>query len=115
MNSLIVYMVYLGVAVMFIVGIKMLTKIKSSRTGNILSSVGMLISIIATVLLMEQNGTVGYMTIIVGLILGGLIGTVMARMVKITAMPQMVAILNGLGGGASVLVAVSFLLAAETA
>lgn len=98
----ILIIVYLISSILFIFGIKSLSKVKTARQGNFLSSIGMLIAIIAT--LFDKN-IVSYELIIAGLIIGSLIGSIMALKVEMTAMPQMVALLNGFGGGASLLVA----------
>ena len=93
---------YLVAAVLFIVGLKRLQSPETARMGNRLSAVGMLIAIVVTFL---SSKTVSYGTIIAGLVVGGAIGLLIARSVKMTSMPQMVALLNGAGGGSSLLVA----------
>ncbi|MEX0691856.1 MAG: NAD(P)(+) transhydrogenase (Re/Si-specific) subunit beta [Gemmatimonadales bacterium] len=93
---------YLAAAVCFIVGLKRLSSPATARSGNAIAAIGMLVAIVAT--LLDQN-IVHYSWILAGMVAGGLIGGVFARTVKMTAMPQMVALLNGLGGGASALVA----------
>ncbi|MEX2181953.1 MAG: NAD(P)(+) transhydrogenase (Re/Si-specific) subunit beta [Gemmatimonadaceae bacterium] len=95
-------LLYLTAAVLFILGLRRLQSPETARLGNRISATGMLIAL--TVTLLDQT-IVGYTTIIAGLIVGGAIGLSMARLVKMTAMPQMVALLNGAGGGASLLVA----------
>jgi len=93
---------YLAASACFILGIKRLSSPRTAPTGNRLAAVGMLIAIVAT--LFHEN-IVRFEGILAGAALGALIGAVAARRVKMTAMPQMVAIFNGLGGGASALVA----------
>lgn len=93
---------YLLAAVLFITGLKRLQSPETARMGNRISATGMLIAIVVTFL---SSGTVTYGTIIAGIITGGLIGLLMAKTVKMTSMPQMVALLNGAGGGSSLLVA----------
>jgi NAD(P) transhydrogenase subunit beta len=93
---------YLLAAVFFIVGLKWLSSPATARNGNALASVGMLIAIVVT--LFEQR-IVSLSGILIGIIIGAAIGATLARTIKMTAMPQMVAVLNGFGGGASVLVA----------
>jgi NAD(P) transhydrogenase subunit beta len=95
---------YLIAASCFIVGLKKLSSPATARTGNAIAAVGMLLAIIATLLNRE---ILTFEWIIVGVIIGSLAGGWMARAVKMTAMPQMVGILNGFGGGASLLVAFS--------
>ena len=95
---------YLISAVLFIVGLKMLSSPKSARRGNFYSAIGMLIAIVATLF---EKEIVSYQFIILGLIIGGLIGLVLAVFVKMTEMPQMVGLLNGYGGLASAIVGAS--------
>ena len=95
---------YILASILFILGIKRLSSPNTARSGNALSSLGMLIAIIVTVINLDL---IPIQWILPGLILGGLIGLISARFVKMTAMPQMVAIFNGLGGGASGIVAIS--------
>ncbi len=104
MQSLIVPVLYLLSAVMFILGLKGLTRVRTARRGNALASFAMLIAIVTTLL---DLGLVDYRWIITGLIVGGLIGAIAALKVEMTAMPEMVALFNGFGGGASALVALS--------
>lgn len=93
---------YLVAAVLFIVGLKRLASPATARNGNFLSAVGMLIAIVATLF---DRQIVSFQWIVVGGMIGSALGLWMARAVKMTAMPQMVGILNGFGGGASQLVA----------
>lgn len=93
---------YLVAATLFILGLKQMSSPATARQGNLLGAIGMLIAIVAT--LLDQQ-VVNYETIAVGIILGSIIGTVMAQKVEMTAMPQMVGLLNGFGGAASMLVA----------
>jgi proton-translocating NAD(P)+ transhydrogenase subunit beta len=92
---------YLVASVLFIFGIKQLSSPKSARNGNLLASVGMLLAIVATLL---DRQILSYGTIFGGIVLGGLIGAVVARRVAMTAVPQMVALFNGSGGGAAAIV-----------
>jgi NAD(P) transhydrogenase subunit beta len=92
---------YLVAAVLFIIGIKRLQSPVTARGGNRVSAVGMLLALVATLLYAGLD----YTYIIIGLIVGGLIGLIMAKTVKMTAMPQMVGAFNGFGGAASALVA----------
>jgi len=92
---------YLVASVLFIVGIKRLSSPKSARHGNTLASIGMLLAIVATLL---DRQILSYGTILVGIVLGGAIGAVVARRVAMTAVPQMVALFNGSGGGAAAIV-----------
>ena len=102
--QIISYVIYLVSSVLFIFGIKKLSSPKTARQGNALASIGMLLAIIVT--LLDQK-VLTYEYIIIGLVVGGLVGTLMATKVQMTGMPQMVGLLNGFGGGASTLVALS--------
>lgn len=91
---------YIIASILFIFGLKMLSRPDKARAGNRVSFVGMLVAIIVT--LLSQG--LDYKWIIVGLLLGSAIGLFAALKVKMTAMPEMVAVFNGFGGLASVLV-----------
>ena len=93
---------YVLAAVLFILGIKKLSHPKTARDGNFLAAFGMLIAIVATLIFYSE---INYQLIIVGMIIGALIGATFAIKVEMTQMPQMVAIFNGFGGGASALIA----------
>jgi NAD(P) transhydrogenase subunit beta len=95
---------YLAASILFILGLKRLSSPATARSGNRLAAVGMAIAIAAT-LFDERVVTFGW--IVVGAAIGGIGGAIGARRVKMTAMPQMVALFNGLGGGAAALVAFS--------
>jgi NAD(P) transhydrogenase subunit beta len=97
-----VRLLYLGAAVLFILGLKRLQSPETARRGNALSATGMLLAIVVT--LLDQH-IVSFGAIIAGLVVGSTLGLTLAYRVKMTAMPQMVALLNGSGGGASLLVA----------
>ncbi len=92
---------YLLSAVLFILGLKRLNSPATARTGNRLSSIGMLLAIAITLV---DRAVISYSVIAAGLVVGGALGLWMARSVKMTSMPQMVALLNGFGGAASLLV-----------
>jgi NAD(P) transhydrogenase subunit beta len=103
--------VYLLAAVLFIVGLKFLSSPRGARRGNLIAALGMLIAIGWTVILLGGTFTpAGIAICVVGVTIGALVGIVGARRVKMTAMPQMVALFNGVGGGAAALVAISELL-----
>jgi NAD(P) transhydrogenase subunit beta len=93
---------YLVAAVLFIIGLMRMSTPKTARMGNFLAAIGMLIAIVITLLLKE---VLNYTMILIGIAIGGIIGGVAARRVKMTAMPQMVGIYNGFGGGGSLLIA----------
>ena len=92
---------YLLAAVLFILGLKRLSSPATARGGNRLAATGMLIAIVATLV---DRQILSFELIVIGIVVGSAIGAVMARTVKMTSMPQMVALLNGFGGGASGLV-----------
>jgi len=92
---------YIVAAALFILGLKMLGSPASARKGNLYSSLGMLIAVIAG---LTAHEIVSYEMIIVGVLVGSIIGALAARLVEMTSMPEMVALFNGSGGGASLLV-----------
>ena len=100
----IIVLAYLLSSVLFILGLKNLSSPKTARRGNLFAMIAMLIAIIATLI---KNEIVDFTFIITGLIIGSTIGVIIARRVSMTAMPQMVALFNGLGGGASAFVALA--------
>ena len=95
---------YVLAAIFFIIGIKRLSHPKSAQSGNQLAALGMLIAIIATLISADK---IDLQLIIIGIVIGSIIGLLFATKVEMTQMPQMVAIFNGFGGGASALVAAS--------
>ena len=97
----IIISIILSVAVL--VGISMMSKVRTSTRGNLLSALAMLVGVVATLL---YSGVLTAWTIYPAIIIGALIGAVMAQRVKMIQMPQMVALFNGLGGGASALVGI---------
>lgn len=106
-----VKLAYLVSAIFFILGLKGLGHPRTAVRGNQLGALGMLIAVVATLLAQGLN----YQFIIIGFVIGALIGAVVAVKVKMTSMPEMVALFNGFGGGASVLVAgAAFLVAIKS-
>lgn len=95
-------LVYLLAAILFVYGLKGMTHPRTAVRGNIVSGLGMLLAIVVT--LLDRN-IVDYKVIGAGLIAGSIVGALLATRVHMTAMPQMVALLNGFGGLASLLVA----------
>ena len=93
--------VYLIAAILFILDLKMLAHPRTAVRGNKLGALGMVLAIVATLI----SGTWDWTYIILGIGIGSAIGAVAALRVKMTAMPEMVGLFNGFGGGASVLVA----------
>ena len=110
-NQSIVNIAYLIAAVLFILDLKMLAHPRTAVRGNILGFLGMALAIVATLI----SGRFDWTYIILGIAIGSLIGAVAALKVKMTSMPEMVGLFNGFGGGASVLVAGSALIATFSA
>ncbi len=101
MRDTLIQATYLVASALFIIAIKLLKSPRTARLGNGLGALGMLMGVIATLFYQE---IVRYEWILLGVVLGGALGAWMALRVRMTAMPQMVALLNGFGGGASTLV-----------
>src|SRR5437868_8580834 len=95
---------YLATIVAFILALKFLSHPATARRGNWIGAVGMLVAIAVT---FAQKSVVSYWEIVVGMAIGGSFGAVAARRVKMTAMPQMVALFNGVGGGAAALISLA--------
>lgn len=112
MYGALIDLAYLLAAVLFIAGLKGLASPRTAVRANKMGALGMLIAIIATVL---DQKIVSYEVILAGMVVGGTIGAIMAVKVQMTGMPQMVALLNGFGGGASALVAGAALIEATAA
>jgi NAD(P) transhydrogenase subunit beta len=101
-----IQLAYVVSAALFIFGLKQLGSPATARRGNMISSAGMLLAIVAALL---DQGILDYQWIVIGFVLGGAIGAAVARMVEMTAMPEMVALFNGFGGMASLLVGMAAL------
>ena len=93
---------YLAAAILFIFGLKRLSRPRTAVRGNQYGAAGMLVAVLVT---LTDNSIIGFGWIIGGVILGAALGALLAVRVQMTAMPELVALFNGLGGGASVLVA----------
>ena len=100
-TTVLVNVAYIAASILFIVGLKMLGSPDTARRGNLFSSMGMLLAVLVT--LVDQS-IIDFTWIVVGLISGGIIGYLAATKVQMTSMPEMVAIFNGFGGIASLLV-----------
>jgi NAD(P) transhydrogenase subunit beta len=92
---------YTLAAVLFILGLKFLSHPATARRGNSLSALGMLLAVVVTLL---DQSIIDYRWILLGIVIGAVIGALAARLVAMTAMPEMVALLNGFGGISSLLV-----------
>jgi len=103
-------LIFIGVAVLFIIGIKFLSSPKTARRGNLIAAAGMFVALLALHKtdgnsVWTQGWSFNYTLIAIGTVAGLIVGAIGAYSVKMTAMPQMVALFNGLGGGAAALVA----------
>ena len=103
MAASMVNLVYLLAAALFILGLKGLSHPRTAVRGNLLGALGMLLAVVVTLL---NRGIVGFETILAGAVMGAVVGTIIATRFSTTAVPQLVALFNGFGGGASALVAV---------
>src|SRR5215204_7817408 len=108
MNYSLLTVIYLIASVTFIVGLKMLSHPESARRGNLLAAGGMCLAIFGTIFLYEDLDTGdrlhNYGWIFGGLLIGAIIGTFIAKKVKMTAMPEMVSLFNGMGGACAALI-----------
>lgn len=93
---------YLVAAILFILGLKRLSRPRTAVRGNQYGAAGMLVAVLVT---LTDNAVIDFGWIVAGLLLGTLVGATLAVRVQMTAMPELVALFNGFGGGASVLVA----------
>ncbi len=106
MESAILQLCYLIGSVTFIMGLKMLSHPDTARKGNLIAAAGMVIAIFATIFLYEHDGQRlhNYVWIFGALILGTVVGTMAAKKVQMTAMPEMVSLFNGMGGACAMLI-----------
>lgn len=109
MQNFILLLSYLIGSITFIVGLKMLSHPDTARKGNGVAAIGMTIAILATIFLYVDgsgNHLGNYLWIFGGLLIGTVIGTVMAKKVQMTAMPQMVSLFNGMGGACAAIISI---------
>lgn len=99
-----IQLAYLLASILFIMGIKLLGKTKDARKGNMLSAIGMLVAIVATLITLD---ILSFVEIFSCMLIGGAIGLYYAKKVEMTQIPEMVALFNGFGGLASLGVALS--------
>lgn len=104
MRTTLVPLIYLLSAILFIVGLKRLALVRTARQGNAIAAAAMGLAVVGTLL---ELGRVDWRWMAAGLIVGSAIGVFVAARVPMTSMPEMVALLNGFGGAASALVAIS--------
>ncbi|MBD3168543.1 MAG: NAD synthetase [candidate division Zixibacteria bacterium] len=102
MSATFINLAYLLASVLFIFGLKGLTHPRTAVRGNLMGALGMLIAVLVTLF---NKQIISFELIIAGIVVGGAIGMVLAIRIQMTAMPQLVALFNGFGGGASALVA----------
>ena len=102
MQNLVIPIIYLISAVFFILGLKQLSHPRTAPKGNRTASIGMLLAIVATLL---NNQILDFQSIFIAILIGSAIGAILAKRVEMTSMPQLVALFNGFGGAASLLVA----------
>ena len=110
-NNTFINLSYILASVLFIFGLKMLSSPDTAQRGNFVSSLGMLLAVVVTLLSKE---IVSFQFILIGLIGGGAVGAIAAIRIKMTSMPELVALLNGFGGASSLLVASAELFALTT-
>ena len=100
--------IYLIASVTFIIGLKMLSHPETARKGNLVAAAGMTLAIFGTIFLYRDPYTDSrlgnYAWIFGGLIIGGIVGVLAAKRVKMTAMPEMVSLFNGMGGACAALI-----------
>ena len=101
MDAVVINLAYIAAAALFVFGLKMLASPATARRGNALSSIGMLVAIVVT---LTSREIVSYEWIAAGAVVGAAIGAVASRLIAMTSMPEMVALFNGSGGAASLLV-----------
>ncbi len=108
MQTNILSICYLIGSVSFIIGLKMLSNPATARRGNFISAAGMGIAILGTLLLYQPSGTEfhNYGWIVGAMVIGTIIGSISARKVKMTAMPELVSIFNGMGGLCAALISI---------
>lgn len=95
---------YIVSTILFILGLKLLGSPVTARNGNRLAALAMLVAVLTTLI---DKTSISLNLIIAGVLVGGIIGSILAKTVKMTAMPQMVAAFNGFGGAASAFIAIS--------
>jgi NAD(P) transhydrogenase subunit beta len=113
-----IQLVYVVAAACFVVGLHLMNSPATARRGNQVSTAGMVIAVLVTLILLIHEGTVtaaGWTVLIIGALLGSVAGLYYARTVQMTAMPQLVSMFNAVGGGAAALVAVHGYITDESA
>ncbi|HUG90717.1 MAG TPA: NAD(P)(+) transhydrogenase (Re/Si-specific) subunit beta [Planctomycetaceae bacterium] len=111
MSNSVTNLAYLAASVLFILGLKGLTHPRTAVQGNLLGALGMFVAVVFTL----AGRQFEWAALIAGLVVGGALGVILAVKIQMTAMPQLVALFNGFGGGASLLVAGAYLIFASEA
>src|ERR1044071_4300724 len=109
MGTTVLTICYLIGSITFIIGLKMLSNPARARRGNLIAAGGMAVAIVGTIFLyrdVEGDRLHNYGWIFGGLLIGGIIGALAAKKVKMTAMPEMVSMFNGMGGACAALISV---------
>jgi NAD(P) transhydrogenase subunit beta len=109
MEQSILVLIYILAAITFIVGLKMMSNPVTARSGNIIAGMGMLLAIFATIFVFRDNDgnkVKNHAWIFAGIALGSITGVLMAKKVKMTAMPEMVSFFNGMGGASAALISI---------
>jgi len=105
----VIRLVYLAAATLFVVGLHLMNSPVTARRGNLLSATGMTAAILATIVVLIESGAASltaWLVVAAGTAVGAAVGFVMARRVRMTAMPELVSLFNAAGGGAAALVAI---------
>lgn len=107
-QDIILWLTYLLGSITFIFGLKRLSHPETARRGNLLAAFGMTIAILGTIFLYRHHGERlhNYIWIFGGIIIGSIVGTLAAKRVKMTAMPQMVSLFNGMGGACAAIISI---------
>ncbi len=104
MSTIILNYTYLFSIILFIIGLKKLSHPDSARNGNLIAASGMGLAILASLIYPIEGASNNYLWIIISIVIGGGIGLIVAKKVKMTAMPEMVSLFNGLGGASTMLI-----------
>src|SRR6185312_16825516 len=106
MGASILSVCYLIASITYIIGLKMLSNPATARRGNLIAAGGMIIAILGTIFLYDNDGKKlgNYLWIFSAIIIGIIIGTLTAKKVKMTAMPELVSFFNGMGGACAALI-----------